>query len=107
MEFLTPNFRRVASAVSPIGEAIMLLGLLGYFIRPWRSLVWAKCIPFLGLFFVFPFLPESPRWLLRNNKIEDAHKILARMAKTNGKEPIDLETLREIAEKERSASSKD
>ncbi|CAG7726495.1 unnamed protein product [Allacma fusca] len=106
MEFLTPNWRPVASAVSPVGVAIMILGLLGYLIRPWRSLVYATCIPFIGIIFIFPFITESPRWLLRNNKIDEAYKVFARMAKTNGKEPVDFETLRKIAEKERPFSDK-
>jgi hypothetical protein len=32
----------------------------------------------------FYFLPESPRWLLLNGRIEDAQKVLESAIKTNG-----------------------
>ncbi len=45
----------------------------------WRWMFWAMMIPAV-LFFIFSFiLPESPRWLASNNKIEAARKVFARI----------------------------
>lgn len=49
----------------------------------WRWMFSSQTIPsvlfFGGLFFV----PESPRWLIRKERIDDAHKILSRIGGTN------------------------
>lgn len=45
----------------------------------WRWMFWAMMVPAV-LFFIFSFiLPESPRWLASNNKIEAARKVFARI----------------------------
>lgn len=36
------------------------------------------------MYISFPFRPESPRWLLSQNKFEDALNILEVMARVNG-----------------------
>lgn len=42
----------------------------------WRWMFWAVCVP-SGLFFVLSMMiPESPRWLAANNKMDAAHKVL-------------------------------
>ena len=43
---------------------------------------------------------ESPRWLLRNNRVEEAHSVLKYMAKLNGSEEVSLEALQAISEQE-------
>jgi hypothetical protein len=55
MEFMTPKWRVVCSSVGPLGEGIMLLGVLGYYFQDsWRSLLWASVIPFSVIFVTFP-----------------------------------------------------
>lgn len=42
----------------------------------WRWMFWAVCVP-SGVFFLFSLLiPESPRWLVGQNKISQARKVL-------------------------------
>jgi hypothetical protein len=50
-------------------------------------------------------LPESPRWLLRNNKLEEAEKVFKYIAKVNGTEPIDGSNLKQVAEFEQQSTS--
>lgn len=54
--------------------------------------------------FTFRFIPESPRWLIRNQKVAEAHKVLGYMAKLNGRPNIEIETLQQISDKEASAA---
>lgn len=49
---------------------------------------------------IYRFLPESPRWLLRQNRIKDAHSVLAYVARLNGREPIDIHVVEAIAKAE-------
>jgi len=67
----------------PSGQ--ILLAIMAYFIRDWRTFAWVvfiPTIPFLAYFFV---LPESPRWLLMKKKNEKALEILKEVAKVNKK----------------------
>ncbi|CAG7819617.1 unnamed protein product, partial [Allacma fusca] len=91
MEFQTPRWRPLCGAVGPWGEGIMILAALAYFIPSWRLLTMATSLPFILIIGIYPLLPESPRWLLRNQKIKEAHKVINRMAKMNGKEPLSME----------------
>lgn len=49
----------------------------------WRGMLLAGVIPALVLFFLLFFIPESPRWLVKNGRSDSAMKILARI---NGQE---------------------
>mmetsp|Transcript_110478 Transcript_110478/g.277644 ORF Transcript_110478/g.277644 Transcript_110478/m.277644 type:complete len:527 (+) Transcript_110478:200-1780(+) len=71
----------------------MLLSPVAYYNPEWRRLtltVFAMGLPF---FLYFPLL-ESPKWLAANGRLNDAHMVLSKIAKTNGRSrpaaPVDL-----------------
>lgn len=43
-------------------------------------------------------LPESPRWLLRTKKVEEAHKVFSYIARINQTSPVTIETLYKVAD---------
>lgn len=49
----------------------------------------------------FRFVPESPRWLLRNGKVEQAHAVLKYIAKVNGSSEVSFSTVKAISDHER------
>ncbi|XP_021946577.2 organic cation transporter-like protein [Folsomia candida] len=100
IEFMPPEKRSLSSAVGPTGEGIMILSILAYFFRPWRMLYWITVAPFSLIFLIYPFVPESPRWLLRNGRVDDAYSVLKYMAKVNGSAEVSLETLQAISDQE-------
>lgn len=51
------------------------------------------------------YLPESPRWLLRNNKVLEAHTILSSMAHMNKRKPVSMEVLEALRRQEQLATS--
>ena len=60
--------------------------LLAYLVMEtlgWRYLVGFTAIPVLIVLFLFPFVPVSPRYLLVQNEVKEASKVLAQMAKHN------------------------
>ena len=63
-------------------------------------------IPAVLLFFAMMFLPESPRWLARMDRWEEAHDVLALVhAKGDRNHPfvaIELQDIRDMCELERS-----
>ncbi|CAH1262025.1 SLC22A3 [Branchiostoma lanceolatum] len=75
----------ICTALAPaVGYA--LLGTLAYVIRDWRILQLA--ITSLGVLSLIAwwFIPESPRWLLLNNKVEQWREAIQRIAEYNGVE---------------------
>ncbi|XP_076629444.1 organic cation transporter 1 [Colletes latitarsis] len=87
LELMGPRYRTFAGMVICMffASAMSLLALLGYLLRHWFTLSLATSVPFVLLFSYYWIIPESPRWLLSKNRIDEAEEIVQRMAKINGK----------------------
>ncbi|XP_021428090.2 organic cation transporter protein [Oncorhynchus mykiss] len=67
------------------GLGYMLIAGLAYLIRDWRKLQLAISVPgFLFIFYIW-VLPQSARWLLANDRREEAIVLLRKAATVNGR----------------------
>ncbi|XP_043271399.1 organic cation transporter 1-like [Venturia canescens] len=87
LELMGPRYRTFAGMVICMffATAMCLLALLGYLLRNWYSLSLATSVPFVLLFSYWWIIPESPRWLLSKNRIDEAEVIVQHMARVNGR----------------------
>ncbi|XP_036948600.1 solute carrier family 22 member 13 [Acanthopagrus latus] len=67
------------------GLGYMLLAGIAYLIRDWRKLQLAISAPGFLLIFYIWVLPQSARWLLANNRSEEAIALLRKAALVNGR----------------------
>ncbi|KAH7373279.1 hypothetical protein KP509_17G048000 [Ceratopteris richardii] len=63
--------------------------LLAWAVMPslgWRWLLGISSVPLLMLLVLYPFIPESPRYLIAKGKLSEASEVLKRMAQINKKQ---------------------
>lgn len=106
LELMGPRYRTFAGMVICMffAMAMSLLALLGYLLRDWFALSLATSVPLVLLFSYYWIIPESPRWLLSKNRINDAEVIVQKMAKINCK-PIPPNFLKQLMEESQKLST--
>ncbi|XP_051256233.1 solute carrier family 22 member 4 isoform X2 [Dicentrarchus labrax] len=85
-EILTSNVRVLYSSMGTcLGFVVgyMMLPLFAYFLRDWKSLLLALSVPGLAYLPLWWFIPESPRWLLSQGRVEEAEAIVRKASKWN------------------------
>lgn len=95
IEILAPSWRGLAGNLFclPFALGYMVLPGVAYLIRDWKILQLVLSAPSVLLFLTWYLLPESPRWLLRKGRIQEAEAILRRAAEMNGRKkhlPVDF-----------------
>ncbi|XP_066300757.1 organic cation transporter protein-like [Branchiostoma lanceolatum] len=85
-ELTGPDMRTWTATLPHVAFATgyMLYALMAWGIRSWRTLQLTMTIPTVCLLFSWPFLIESPRWLISVDRHDEAAAIVRRMAKFNG-----------------------
>ncbi|XP_053736593.1 solute carrier family 22 member 2 [Synchiropus splendidus] len=84
-EIVGVEYRRTVGVVYQMffSVGILLLPLLAYFITDWRWLQVVITVPYILFLSYYWFIPESPRWLLSQNRKAAAVEITEAMAKEN------------------------
>lgn len=87
-EICGPHYRTYFGILTqfPFGWGAALLPVIAYFIRQWKSLQLAISIPCVLLGIFYWTIPESPRWLVAEGRLDEAIAILKNGAKTNKKQ---------------------
>ncbi|XP_043833518.1 solute carrier family 22 member 13-like [Dromiciops gliroides] len=97
-EWVSASKRTMAVVISQCSFSVgqIVLAGLAYGIRNWRLFQIAGTSPILLLFFYWWVLPESPRWLLTQGKVEEAKELVQKAALIN-KRSVSPETLSQLA----------
>ncbi|KAK3767346.1 hypothetical protein RRG08_039162 [Elysia crispata] len=87
IEFLTIQQRSLLSMFTRLifGICDLYMALMAYLLRDWQYLLLAFAWPAVFALVSSWFMPESPRWLISKNRVEQAEKQIQRIAKMNGK----------------------
>ncbi|KAL9982534.1 hypothetical protein ACROYT_G004588 [Oculina patagonica] len=99
MELVGPGTRTAAGNINffYINGFQLLFVLIAYFERDWRILIMIVTLPAILLFPFWKCIPESPRWLIAHDRLEEAQTIMERF-KRKKKKPVDSEVLRALLE---------
>ncbi|XP_014669676.1 PREDICTED: organic cation transporter 1-like [Priapulus caudatus] len=93
IELVGPEKRSFTTLMQCMAYSVGLCLLPGvaYLVREWRHLALATSLPFAIFYVYWFFMPESARWLMANNKVAEAERLVQKIAKVNGKEiPVNI-----------------
>ncbi|XP_070348415.1 solute carrier family 22 member 13 [Equus asinus] len=104
-EWLGPSWRTLSVVLGQCSFSAgqMVLAGLAYGIRNWRLFQIVGTAPVLLLFFYFWVLPESARWLLTRGRVEEAKKLIQKVATVN-KRKLSPELLSQLVPEEKGPS---
>lgn len=77
---------------------VILLPIIGGWEGSWALVYVAITIPTFILMFLYPLIPDSPRWLIKHGRVEDALNVLLDAAQMNGNNDVSKEQLRQKLE---------
>lgn len=100
LEIVGPKIRTAAGTMTYFyyNGFQMLLILIVYYVRTWRSLLLIVTIPAVVVFPFWKFIPESPRWLIAHGRLDEAQTVLESFGNKKEK-PVDKQTLHALVEK--------
>lgn len=83
MEYIGPQYRHIISALyqAPFNVGHITLTGFGYYFRRFRHFQMAISVPTALMLTYFWLVPETPRWLIAVNRIDEATAILEYVAK--------------------------
>ncbi|XP_068564612.1 solute carrier family 22 member 2-like [Cebidichthys violaceus] len=105
-EIVGVEYRRMVGILYQMffSVGVLLLPLLAYFITDWRWLQLVISVPNILFLSYYWFIPESPRWLISQNKSFKALEIAKAMAKENKRKLKNSVTLTDVEGDSSSAS---
>lgn len=103
LELVGPSIRTAAGNMTYFfyNGYQMLLVLIAYYVRSWRTLVLITTAPAILIFPFWKFMPESPRWLIARDCLDEAQTILESFGGNNEKTTVDSQALRSVIKKVR------
>ncbi|XP_016995417.2 organic cation transporter protein isoform X1 [Drosophila takahashii] len=86
VELVSGRWRTVIGILNilPVAISYVLSAGLAYLIRDWRHLQLAISFPWLIMLTIWFWLPESPRWLLAQGRLDELCALIERAARMNG-----------------------
>ncbi|MGD6842622.1 sugar porter family MFS transporter [Bacillus infantis] len=108
---------RLRGRLSGINQTMIVSGmLLSYIVdfllkdlpetMAWRLMLGLAAIPAVILFFGMLRLPESPRFLIKNNKLDEARRVLSYIRVNKQEIDTEIKHIQDAAQEERKASQK-
>jgi sugar porter (SP) family MFS transporter len=90
-----------------IGVGIVVSTIVGASQQfPWRVMIGMAAAPAFIMLLLMLKLPESPRWLVKQDKTEDAHKVLERIRVEGSDLDLELNEIKALEEAERDTDEK-
>ncbi|XP_064639521.1 organic cation/carnitine transporter 2-like [Lineus longissimus] len=93
MEYLGKKYRVLCSGIPTWSVGSVIMALLAWQLKDWRHLSIATAVLGFPILFTYWFCPESIRWLIAHGRIEEAEKIIERIAKFNKREKPNITCL--------------
>ncbi|XP_068158072.1 LOW QUALITY PROTEIN: organic cation transporter protein [Drosophila tropicalis] len=86
VELVSGKWRTIIGILNilPVAISYVLSSGIAYLIRDWRNLQLVISWPWLIMLIIWFWLPESPRWLLAQGRLDELCKLIERAAKMNG-----------------------
>ncbi|XP_029406412.2 solute carrier family 22 member 15 isoform X2 [Bactrocera dorsalis] len=85
VELVSGKWRTITGILNilPVPISYILMAVIAYFVRDWRNLQLAITLPWLCMLPMWYYMPESPRWLLAQGRLNDLYALVERAAELN------------------------